>query len=211
MLGLMEVKCEINFHFLIQFREDLTGWEKAAVLNGGATEYDSWATAYPVAQHSPTHNTCITIYKKKRKICMLKFYLAEHTRASAAAARPLLNANCCLWPPASCGQCPICRLPVKCSRAGEASYSPGIQDSYLLSTLQNIKLFFPLFRIHVTCWVLYITSTVPVHCYGYNIINQCNTINFIFILFMYMLCCDCVKYWWSVFRLRFRLICMGFD
>ena len=41
MLGLMEVKCEINFHFLIQFREDLTGWEKAAVLNSGATEYDS--------------------------------------------------------------------------------------------------------------------------------------------------------------------------
>jgi len=27
----MEVKCEISFHFLIQFREDLTGWEKAAV------------------------------------------------------------------------------------------------------------------------------------------------------------------------------------
>ena len=101
MLGLMEVKCEINFHFLIQFREDLTGWEKAAVL-----KYDSWATAYPVAQHSPTHNTCITIYKKKRKICMLKFYLAEHTRASAAAAGPLLNANCCLWPPASCGHVP---------------------------------------------------------------------------------------------------------
>ena len=63
MLGLMEVKCEINFHFLIQFREDLTGWEKAAVLNGGATEYDSWAMAYPVAQHSPTHNTCIYIKK----------------------------------------------------------------------------------------------------------------------------------------------------
>ena len=116
--------------------------------SGGATGY---ATAYPVAQHSPTHNTCITIYKKKRKICMLKFYLAEHTRALAAAAGPLLNANCCLWPPASCGQCPICRLPVKCSRAGEASYSPGIQDSYLLSTLQNIKLLFPLFHVHVTC------------------------------------------------------------
>ena len=31
MLGLMEVKCEISFHFLIQFIEDLTGWEKAAV------------------------------------------------------------------------------------------------------------------------------------------------------------------------------------
>jgi hypothetical protein len=33
MLGLMDVKCEINFHFLIQFREDLTGWEKAAFVD----------------------------------------------------------------------------------------------------------------------------------------------------------------------------------
>jgi len=85
MLGLMEVKCEINFHFLIQFREDLTGWEKAAVL-----KYDSWATAYPVAQHSPTHNTCIYI----KKICMLEFYLAEHTQALATAFGPLLIAAC---------------------------------------------------------------------------------------------------------------------
>ena len=80
---------------------------------------------------------------------MLEFYLAEHTQALATAIGPLLIAACGLQPRAV--TCPVCRLPVKCSRAGEARYSLGIQDSYLLSTLQNIKLLFPLFRVHVTC------------------------------------------------------------
>ena len=66
MLGLMEVKCEINFHFLIQFREDLTGWEKAAVLNGGATEYDSWATAYPVA-NTVQHIIHVLLFIKRKE------------------------------------------------------------------------------------------------------------------------------------------------
>ena len=73
--------------------------------SGGATGYAIWATAYPVAQHSPTHNTCIYI----KKICMLEFYLAEHTQALATAVRPLLIVASGVQPRTV--TCPVCRLP----------------------------------------------------------------------------------------------------
>ena len=35
--------------------------------------------------------------------------------------------------------------------------------------------------------------------------------NFVFLHFIYKLCCDCTRYWSFVFRLGFRLICLDSD
>ena len=106
--------------------------------SGGATGYASWATAYPVAQHSLTNNTCIYIKKNLHvRILPCRAHSGLGYRRQAAA-------NCCLWRPASHGHVPCLSTAQSSADAQERQgivQVSKIHICYLLCKISNNSFF----------------------------------------------------------------------